>query len=266
MTLAALRERFGGAGRNPADELELAKSCGDTLPYRSLIVIEECGEPLSELPRSEFARFEPHPYLAAGAQYEGASPFWVREGVLFRLMAAQELLRQRKPNWGLKIFDAYRPNQVQEYMVRYTRNQVAAERGIDPDSASDEQLASIMSEVYKVWAMPSEDLALPTPHSTGSAVDLTLIDSRGEVVDMGGEIDAICSETLPNFYRSSTDDYGVRMHANRSLLNEILSEAGFCRLPHEWWHFSYGDQMWGLLKSLQGSRDVAAIYGRVADW
>jgi D-alanyl-D-alanine dipeptidase len=32
--------------------------------------------------------------------------------------------------------------------------------------------------------------------------------------------------------------------ANRRLLYWLMREAGFASNPTEWWHFSYGDQMW----------------------
>lgn len=264
MTLQSLRERFSGVGKSPADEMERAKSCSETLPYRALVRIEECGERLVELPRDKFRRFEPHPYQAAGASYDGASPFAAREGVAVRLEAAQQLLRERKPGWSLRVFDAFRPNTVQNYMVELSKQQVAKERGVDLEAASEEECASILSAVHSVWAVPSEDPNLPTPHSTGAAIDLTLEDERGDLVPMGGEIDEISSVSLPNYYIDSAAENAVLYHSNRCLLNSVMSEAGFCRLPHEWWHFSYGDQMWALIKSLEGSVDVPAIYGRSA--
>ncbi len=45
----------------------------------------------------------------------------------------------------------------------------------------------------------------------------------------------------------------------RDRLAIVMSEAGFVNYPHEWWHFSYGDQYWawrtGALAALYGSAE-----------
>ena len=43
--------------------------------------------------------------------------------------------------------------------------------------------------------------------------------------------------------------------ANRRLLYWLLRDAGFASNPTEWWHFSYGDQMWAQLTGA-----AAALY------
>ena len=35
--------------------------------------------------------------------------------------------------------------------------------------------------------------------------------------------------------------------ANRRLLHWLMVEEGFAGHPDEWWHFSWGDQMWAAL-------------------
>ena len=44
--------------------------------------------------------------------------------------------------------------------------------------------------------------------------------------------------------------------ANRRMLYWLMIEAGFTNHPDEWWHYSYGDQMWAKL-----SNKPAAFYG-----
>ncbi|MEO1402022.1 MAG: D-alanyl-D-alanine dipeptidase, partial [Cyanobacteria bacterium J06635_1] len=39
--------------------------------------------------------------------------------------------------------------------------------------------------------------------------------------------------------------------------------AGFGQHPNEWWHFSYGDQLWAWL--LRKSHPQAARYGAIED-
>ena len=44
--------------------------------------------------------------------------------------------------------------------------------------------------------------------------------------------------------------------SRRDLLANVMRKAGFVRHPHEWWHFSYGDQLWAWKKNIS-----TAIYG-----
>jgi D-alanyl-D-alanine dipeptidase len=85
-------------------------------PYQ-LVPIQECHEPLVEIP-PQFARETPHPYLRLSAPYSNCSPYYLRQGVLNRLLQAQVELRQVQPDWNIQIFDAYRPIPVQQFMVK----------------------------------------------------------------------------------------------------------------------------------------------------
>jgi D-alanyl-D-alanine dipeptidase len=40
----------------------------------------------------------------------------------------------------------------------------------------------------------------------------------------------------------------------------VMGEAGFAQHPGEWWHFSWGDQLWAWRTQQPG-----AVYGRVGD-
>jgi D-alanyl-D-alanine dipeptidase len=39
-----------------------------------------------------------------------------------------------------------------------------------------------------------------------------------------------------------------------------MESQGFAQHPNEWWHFSYGDQLWAWQRS-----QSEAIYGRASD-
>jgi len=88
-------------------------------PYRKLPILE-CGEPLVPIPHDVFVFFEPHPYMQLGATYGSTiSPWMLRQGVMQALQRAQSRLQQKYPGWKIKLFDAYRPNAVQAFMVEY---------------------------------------------------------------------------------------------------------------------------------------------------
>nr|WP_223412772.1 D-alanyl-D-alanine dipeptidase [Erwinia amylovora] len=103
----------------------------------------------------------------------------------------------------LLIYDAYRPQQAQQ----------------------------------NLWlACPDPDYVVPpglgSNHCRGTAVDVTLVDNEGWIVDMGAGFD----EMHP---RSHAYHPAVPMQAQRHrlLLNAIMSGGGFCGIATEWWHF-----------------------------
>jgi zinc D-Ala-D-Ala dipeptidase len=231
-------------------------------PYRQ-VAIQECGEPLVAIPLRLFAVETPHPYIKCGADYEGKSPYYLRQGVLDRLIQAQDHLQQLHPGWRIQIFDAYRPVEVQEYMVNHTFEQVVADRQLDLVQLSATEIEQIFEEVYKIWAIPSFDLETPPPHSTGAAIDITLVDDRGNIVNMGSPIDEMSDRSLPGYFATAQDPTAQTYHHNRQLLDRIMTYAGFMRHSDEWWHFSIGDQLWAWLNNqADPHHPIPAYYGR----
>ena len=106
----------------------------------------------------------------------------------------------------------------------------------------------VVADVGRFWAAPSLDPATPPPHSTGAAVDLTLSSSDGMPLAMGGEIDAIGAVSEPQHYAGREDSEARRWHQRRQLLAEVMGSAGFAQHPNEWWHYSFGDQLWAWRK------------------
>lgn len=231
--------------------------------------IADPGEPLLPLP-PELLRLEPHPYACLGAPYGGgACPFRLRQGVIERLLTAQTLLQRQHPHWCLAIFDAWRPLAVQGFMVEYAIDQLCRERGIDPALASPARDQAVV-DVGRFWAPPNPDPSAPPPHSTGAAVDLTLAcrveAGRHELVEMGSEIDAIGAVSEPDHFAERTAECPdpvqrasfLRWHGHRQVLRRAMEEAGFVQHPNEWWHFSWGDQLWAWRSGAE-----RACYGRV---
>ena len=208
----------------------------------SPIPIEECGEPLQALPPA-LLRIEPHPYMALGAPY-GASgnPFQLRLGVVQRLLDAQQQLVEHDPGLRLSIFDAWRPIAVQAFMVDHSIAELCRERGVEVRSG--DAFDQVVADVGRFWAAPSRDPMTPPPHSTGAAVDLTLSSSDGTPLAMGGEIDAIGAVSEPQHYAGREDSDAQRWHQRRQLLADVMEAAGFAQHPNEWWHYSFGDQLW----------------------
>jgi len=234
------------------------------------IKINECNEPLISIPKSIF-RLTPHPYMSLGAPYiTGADPWVLRHSVLKRLVQAQQYLIEINPQLQLALFDAWRPISVQKFMFNYTIQEICRSKGIDIHNLSlDVDMSDVIEQVGRFWANPTSDPLTPPPHSTGAAIDLTLADMTGKPLDLGGEIDFIGAESTPDFYKnkySSMPSTKYQLfHYRRSLLFLVMKKAGFAQHPNEWWHFSYGDQLWSWVKkknnafygaSLEVSKDI----------
>ena len=231
-------------------------------PYHQVPIVE-CGEPLAEIPLKVFAVESPHPYKKLGAPYGEHSPYFLRQSVVESLIEAQNYLQLLRPNWLIQIFDAYRPVAVQQFMVDYTFAEALQMAGLSNFEISETQRQAIWEEVYKIWAEPSLDEKTPPPHSTGAAVDVTLVDNTGEIVNMGSAIDEMSERSLPEYFANHSHPQAQQYHINRQLLCEVMEKAGFKRNPREWWHFSLGDQMWAWLNNEAQQDAVVARYGRL---
>ncbi|NDJ18337.1 M15 family metallopeptidase [Myxacorys almedinensis] len=227
-------------------------------PYQT-VAIAECYEPLVEIPKDIFGFVTPHPYAKLGAPYGKKSPFYVRRGVCDRLLLAHTTLQQTHPGWKIQIFDAYRPVAVQQFMVDYTVAEVVRSRGLSLDQITEAQRAEIFQQVYQFWAMPNVDPQMPPPHSTGAAIDVTLMNAEGDVVNMGSPIDELSPRSFPNHFADSAHLSEKTYHHHRQLLCSIMVKSGFKRHWNEWWHFSYGDQVWAWLTMQEEGQEEGAI-------
>jgi D-alanyl-D-alanine dipeptidase len=231
-------------------------------PYQG-IAIAECNEPLVAIPE-HFFKINPHPYMSLGAPYGDLSPFFVRQGVLEKLLKSQAYLQTICPNYQIAIFDAYRPIPVQQFMVDYSFAQLAKSKDLEVKNLTEEKKNSLMAEVMKFWAIPSHDPKMPPPHSTGAAIDVTfyIVPAEGrdniQEINMGSPIDEISDRSVPNYFASFRNAQAVGFNRDRELLNQVMTYSGFRRHPNEWWHFSYGDQLWAWI-----SDEKLAIYGGV---
>jgi D-alanyl-D-alanine dipeptidase len=231
-------------------------------PYYAMAIVE-CHEPLVPIASDRVYLASPHPYQQVGAPYGDKSPFYLRQSVLQRFYQAQQYLQQRYPGWQLYVFDAFRPIAVQAYMVKLAFQEAALARNLDLSTLSESQLQELAEVVYQFWAPPSADPTTPPPHSTGAAIDVTLVDATGQLVNMGSPIDELSPRSHPHHFAESDDPVLQQCHQYRQLLFNCMTSNGFARHPSEWWHFSYGDQLWAWqTNQMTESAEAIACYGR----
>lgn len=108
----------------------------------------------------------------------------------------------------LKIFDGFRPLQVQKYMF--------------DKFPSDDPTGGFISN----------PLDGAVPHCRGVAIDLTLVDSTGKELDMGTDFDEFSELAFHNCHKISTE-----AQLNRLTLLGIMTLAGWDFYSKEWWHY-----------------------------
>lgn len=159
---------------------------------------------------------------------------YVRKEVYHMLAAACNLL----PNgYKLRIFDAWRPFLLQEELYEVYSGNIIKIFGLE-ESAEEERRAMIQRFVSE----PIGNRDIPPVHTTGGAVDVTLIDAYGKELEMGTGFDDFTDRTYTAFYEGRKEQVIID---NRRLLYGVMTKAGFTNLPSEWWHYDYGDRFWG---------------------
>jgi len=129
---------------------------------------------------------------------------YLRKIVAEKLSEAHRYL-MKNYNLRIKIFDGYRPLSVQKIMWK-----------IMPDE--------------RYVANPAKG----SRHNRGAAVDITLIDSLGNELDMGTEYDNFTVKAHPDYKRLPE-----KVLRNRKLLRDVMIKFGFRPITSEWWHFDF---------------------------
>jgi len=221
------------------------------------IPIKENGDKLIAIP--SFLNFlDTHPYFHLGAPYKDKTSIWkLREEVVNRLIKVNDYLIS-KSSFNLLIYDSWRPLEVQEFMFKRACLLECEKSDIDISFENIKSYPSILKKVEKFWAYPSYDTRCPPPHSTGGALDVCLSDKGGNLVEMGSKVDQMDETSNPDFYKKIKNKEAIIWNSRRNLLKQIMNKFGFAQHPNEWWHFSYGDQLWAWK-----NKKANALYGKI---
>ncbi|MDC3069657.1 D-Ala-D-Ala dipeptidase [Prochlorococcus sp. AH-736-D21] len=221
------------------------------------IPIEDNGDKLIAIP-GDLNFIDPHPYFKLGAPYKDKSFLWkLREEVVNRLVKVNDYLITNN-HFYLLIYDSWRPLEVQEFMFKRAFLLECQKLEIDVSLKNMKSYASILKKVEKFWAYPSYDSKSPPPHSTGGALDVCLSDKYGNLIEMGSSVDQMDETSNPDFYKNLKNEEAIIWNSRRKLLRDVMTKFGFSQHPNEWWHFSYGDQLWAWK-----NKKVTAIYGKI---
>jgi len=129
----------------------------------------------------------------------------------------------KKQQLSLKIYDAYRPQRAVNHFWTWAKNV--------NDTLMKQQF---YPDVVKRNLFKEEYIATKSRHSSGSTVDLTIVDLRNNrEIDMGTSYDFFGEESWV-FYKNLKK----QQKDNRMLLHNIMKKHGFRHYPKEWWHFT----------------------------
>lgn len=128
---------------------------------------------------------------------------YLRYGTVKKLMAVQEELEAM--GLSLLVWDAYRPTEAQEKLWSICP---------DPNFVSD----------------PKNGFS---GHCRGGAIDITVVTSDGEFLEMPSGFDEFTALADRDY-----SDVSVVAAENSQMLEDIMEKHGFSGYRKEWWHYS----------------------------
>lgn len=133
-----------------------------------------------------------------------------------RLALAQKLLNEEHPGYRLLIWDAARPVSVQQEMW----DKLDVPIGTRHWYVANPQRGSL--------------------HNYGMAVDLTILDNNGKLLDMGTDFDHFGHPAYSSMetYYEQTGQLTSTQATNRRYLANLMRRAGFSPSSTEWWHYN----------------------------
>ena len=148
--------------------------------------------------------------------YEGLDEAYLVPEAVDKLRKANELLRKKRLDLHLVVYDAARPRSIQQQMWKVVEN----------------------TELEDFVANPNKSGG--GPHNYGVAVDVTLVDCTGHPIAMGSEYDYFGDRSRVDLEGELLERGAIthRELLNRQLLREVMTEAGWLVEPSEWWHFN----------------------------
>lgn len=127
---------------------------------------------------------------------------YLRYKTVKALIKANEKFMKR--GYRIMLFDCYRPLDIQKKMWTIVSN---------PSYVADPAKGSI--------------------HNRGGAVDITLVDSTGNQLDMGTPFDHFGIEASHD-YENLSDE----VKDNRKMLRKLMTRSDFRIFDSEWWHYN----------------------------
>ena len=146
--------------------------------------------------------------------YCGVQRAFVHKDAAAKLRKAVKIMEREMPGSELVIFDASRPLYAQEALRRTVRG-----------------------TPYSAYVSSPATGGL---HNFGLALDLSITDSTGTLLDMGTDFDSFerCAGEVGEAEALKSGRLTQQQVDNRNKLRKIMRGAGWVPLGSEWWHFN----------------------------
>lgn len=195
---------------------------------------------------SVFVKIVPDDRIDVQMQYPILGMKHAEQQCLLRKEAAERLYKaaEKLPaGFRFRIWDAWRPFALQHELYETYSKDIIKDFHLE-NSSREEREAVIRGFVSD----PISDREIPPVHTTGGAVDLTILGEDGMELEMGTGFDAFTDKTRTDFFEQDLTWQGTesiwQIRENRRLLYGVMTSAGFTNLPSEWWHYDFGDRFW----------------------
>lgn len=133
----------------------------------------------------------------------------------------------RQQGYGLKVFDAYRPQRAVNSFVKWAK---------DPDDTLSK--AEFYPQIRKNRLFDSGYIASRSGHTRGSTIDLSLVHrDSGKELDMGSPYDF-----FGDISHHGTGQISKQQQSNRNILRDAMLRHGFNSYWAEWWHYSLREE------------------------
>lgn len=148
--------------------------------------------------------------------YEDLNKAYLQSEVALKIVKASEILFLKDSSLRLVIWDAARSVAVQQRMW---------------------DMCEVPLERRHWYVTPPATRSL---HNFGAAVDVTLMNSQGEYLDMGTDFDFFGEEAYTSNEQNLVNRGLITKKAceNRQLLRAVMRETGFSPIKYEWWHYN----------------------------
>lgn len=250
----------------------IPKSAGQTIDWQQIPIRLETDPLVAIGPLSDYPELftnavyagerDDSPYRGLYSLPHASNVICVRKSVAEKLVAAQ---KQLPKNQILIIYDGYRSNEIQQSLYDHYRKELEQ---IFPDHTD----AWLDDETEKYVTNPNAKTEHPAPHTTGGAVDISIIElepiayqQRNDILklaqspdrdvklfnliansaqhlDFGAPFDHGDPEAALAYYESFGPETARN---NRRILYHLMESVGMKAFASEWWHYNAPETQMG---------------------
>jgi D-alanyl-D-alanine dipeptidase len=197
----------------------------------------------------EIRYYGEHNFLGRPVTGYDAPECWLTEPAAQALAKVQAEVASQ--GYTLKAYDCYRPQRAVDDFVAWAQ---------DPDD--DTTRAEFYPRLEKDVLFPQGYILEKSGHSRGSTIDLTIVPDGAGVSPEWSVGDPLvdCTASVGKRFPDTSVDMGTgfdcfdpksatettkiteEQQANRRVLVDAMTAAGFTNLPEEWWHYTLADE------------------------